>query len=84
MFAVWRLCTTTPVMDLSLYTTVSRSALSDLGSSCYQVSDEAVVLNQVMCQSGQDHNQVLFRNILILFRNGQITEDIGQHTCTCM
>ncbi len=43
-----------PVMDLPLYTTVSRMALSDLGSSAYQLFDRAVVLKQVIRQSGQD------------------------------
>ena len=32
-----------PVMDLPLYTTAPRSALSDLGSSAYQMFDNAVV-----------------------------------------
>ncbi len=36
-----------PVMDLPLYTTMSRTALSDLGSTAYQVFDHAVVLDQV-------------------------------------
>lgn len=38
-----------PVMDLPLYTTVSRTALSDLGSTAYQAFDKAVVLDQVRC-----------------------------------
>ena len=41
-------------MDLPLYTTVSRTALSDLGSSAYQLFDHAVVLDQVMRQSEED------------------------------
>ena len=64
-----------PVMDLPLYTKTSRTALSDLGSSCYQLFDQAVVLNQVMRQSGQDHNQVMFRDILMRLRNSQVTLD---------
>jgi ATP-dependent DNA helicase PIF1 len=34
-----------PVMDLPLYTTVSRSQLSDLGSANYHMFDHAVVLD---------------------------------------
>ena len=40
------------VMDLPLYTTVTRTALLDLGSSAYQLVDQAMVLDQVMRQSG--------------------------------
>ena len=39
-----------PVMDLPLYTTVSRSPLSDQGSTAYQLYDHAIVLQQVMHQ----------------------------------
>ena len=38
------------VMNLPLYTTVSCSALSDLGSTAYQLFDHAIVLKQVMHQ----------------------------------
>ena len=62
-----------PVMDLPLYTTVSRTALSDLGSSAYQLFDRAIVLDQVMHQSGEDPNQMLFHNILLCMRDGQVT-----------
>ena len=41
-----------PVMDLPLYTTASRTALSDLGSSAYQLFDSAVIFEQLMRQSG--------------------------------
>ena len=68
-----------PVMDLPLYTTVTRTALSDLGSSAYQLFDQAVVLNQVMRQSGDDPSQVLFRNILLHLRDGQVTQDDWKH-----
>ena len=37
-----------PVMDLPLYTTVSRTELSDLGSIDYHLFDRAVVLDRVM------------------------------------
>lgn len=42
------------MMNLPLYTTVSRSALSDLDSIAYQLFDHAIVLKQVMCLSGQN------------------------------
>ena len=61
-----------PVMDLPLYTTMSRSPLSDQGSSAYQLFDHAVVLEQMMRQSGQDPDQVLFRDILRL-RDARLT-----------
>ena len=62
-----------PVMDLPLYTTVSRSPLSDQGSAAYQLFDRAIVLKQVMRQSGQDSNQVLFRDILLRLRDAKLT-----------
>ena len=62
-----------PVMDLPLYTTVPRSALSDLGSTAYQLFNCAVVLKQVMRQSGQDSSQVLFRDILLHLRDALVT-----------
>ena len=64
-----------PVMDLPIYTTDPRSALSDLGSSAYQLFDKTIVLNQVMRQSGQQPGQVLFRAKLHRMRNGSSTED---------
>ena len=68
-----------PVMDLPLYTTVSRTHFSDLGSTAYQMFDHAVVLEQVMRQSGQDPDQVLFRQILLNLRNGQISTEDWKH-----
>ena len=68
-----------PVMDLPLYTTMSRSELADCGSSTYQMFDLAVVFEQVMRQSGQDPDQVLFRQILLNLRNGQITTEDWRH-----
>ena len=62
-----------PVMDLPLYTTVSRSPLSDAGSAAYQLFDRAIVLKQVMRQSGQDPDQVLFRDILLCLRDARLT-----------
>ena len=62
-----------PVMDLPLYTTMSRSPLSDQGSAAYQLFDRAIVLKQVMRQSGQDSDQVLFRDILLRLRDAKLT-----------
>ena len=65
-------------MDLPLYTTVSRTELSDLGSANYRMFDRAVVLDQVMRQAGEDADQKLFRDLLYRLRNGQSTlEDWG-------
>ena len=63
-----------PVMDLPLYITVSRTNLSDLGSSAYQLFDHVIALNQVMRQSGQTPDQELFHNILLHLRDAQVTE----------
>ena len=52
-------------MDLPLYTTVSRTELSDLGSVNYHLFDRAITLDQVMRQAGDDSAQQLFRNILM-------------------
>ena len=62
-----------PVMDLPLYTTVTRNELSDLGSSTYHFFDSAVVLSQVMRQSGESPEQILFRDILLRLRDGKTT-----------
>ena len=35
-----------PVRDLHLYTTTSRTALSDIGSSCYLLFDNVVILTK--------------------------------------
>jgi ATP-dependent DNA helicase PIF1 len=60
-------------MDLPLYITMSRSPLFDLGSAAYQLFDRAIVLKQVMRQSGQDLDQVLFRDILLRLRDAKLT-----------
>ena len=54
-----------PVMDLPLYTLESCSSLSDLGKSAYQLFNKAIVLDQVMRQSGDDDQQIIFHNILL-------------------
>ena len=62
-----------PVMDLPLYTLVSRSSLSDLGRTAYQQFDKVVVLDQVMRQSGHSQEQVLFCNIHMHLRDALLT-----------
>ena len=62
-----------PVMDLPLYTTDSRSDLSDQGRAAYHQFNQAVVLNQVMRQAGQDPEQVQFRDILLRLRDAKVT-----------
>ncbi len=52
-------------MDLPLYTTVSRSELSDLGSVNYHQFNYAITLDQVMRQAGENEAQKLFRGILL-------------------
>jgi ATP-dependent DNA helicase PIF1 len=60
-------------MDLPLYTTDSRSELSDQGRTVYQNFQQAVVLDQVMRQAGQDPQQVQFRDILLRLRDAKVT-----------
>ena len=62
-----------PVMDLPLYTIDSRTELSDLGRAAYQTFQQAVVLDQVMRQTGQDPQQVQFREILLRLRDAKVT-----------
>ena len=62
-----------PVMDLPLYTTDSRSELSDQGRTAYQSFQHAVVLDKVMRQAGQNPQQVKFRDILLRLRDAKVT-----------
>ena len=71
-----------PVMDLPLYTTDSRSELSDQGRAAYQTFTQAVVLDQVMRQAGQDPEQVKFRDILLRLRNAEVTVTDWNHLMT--
>jgi len=66
-------------MDLPLYTTVSRTELSDVGSANYHLFDRAVVLDQVMRQAGQDADQQKFRDILLRMRNAECTLEDWKH-----
>ncbi len=67
-----------PVMDLPLYTTDTRSELSDQGRTAYLQFDKAFILTQVMRQAGNDPHQVLFKDILLRLRNAQITNQDWQ------
>ena len=71
-----------PVMDLPLYTTDSRSELSDQGRAAYQTFQQAVVLDQVMRQAGQDPEQVRFRDILLRLRDAEVTVADWNHFMT--
>ena len=62
-----------PVMDLPLYSSVSRSAIADLGRTAYQFFTSAVTLTQVMRQNGQDSDQVRFRELLLHLRDGTVS-----------
>ena len=66
-------------MDLPLYTTDSRSELSDQGRAAYQTFQLAVVLDQVMRQAGHDPEQVKFRDILLQLRDAKVTLSDWNH-----
>ena len=53
--------------------------MSDRGSATYQLFNKAVVLKQVMRQSGQDPSQVLFRQLLLRLRDGKVTTADWEH-----
>ena len=71
-----------PVMDLPLYSSLSRSPLSDLGRTAYQMFDKAVGLSQVMRQNGTDSEQIIFRNTLLHLREGNLSTSEWQHLMT--
>lgn len=68
-----------PVLDLPLYTTDTRSELSDQGRAAYLHFNKAFTLTQVMHQAGQEPEQVHFRDILLRLRNGEVTIDDWKH-----
>ena len=70
-------------MDLPLYNTDSQTELSDQGRAAYQTFQQAVVLDQVMRQTGQDPEQVKFRDILLRLRDTQVTVADWKHHMTC-
>ena len=71
-----------PVIDLPLYTIDSRAELSDQGRAAYQTFQQAVVLDQVMRQAGQDPEQVKFRDILLRLRDAKVTVADWNHLMT--
>ena len=68
-----------PVMDLPLYISVTRSDLSDQGYRAYNQFEKAFTLIQVMRQSGQDTDQIRFRDILLRLRNAETTMEDWNH-----
>ena len=62
-----------PVMDMPMYTTMPRTEISDLGSTAYHHFDQAVILDKVMRQAGQDCEQEVFRDLLMRMRNAEST-----------
>lgn len=58
----------------------ARTALSDIGSSAYQMFEIcSVVPDQVMQQSGENPSQVLFHKMLLRMRDGQVTQNDWRH-----
>ena len=64
-----------PVMDQPLYTTQSRSELSDQGITVYRSFNSAVFLDQIIQQAGDDPGQRQFRSLLLRLRDGDTTVD---------
>ena len=64
-----------PVMDLPIYTCLSKSAISDLGRTTYQMFSSGVTLTQVMRQNGHNNDQVCFRELLLHMRDGTVTTE---------
>ena len=62
-----------------MYTTVSRSELSDLGSANYYLFDRVIVLEQVMRQAGHEDDQHLFRIHLMRLRIKELTVHDWKH-----
>ena len=56
--------------SVPMYTTASSTELR----AAYQSFHQAVVLDQDMCQSGQDPHQVRFRDILLRQRDAKVTK----------
>ena len=71
-----------PVFDLPLFTTTQSSNLSDLGRTAYQSFNKAVVLTRVMRQTGQDPQQIRFRDILLRLRDAKVTLDDWEELMT--
>ena len=62
-------------MDLPLYTSDTRTELSDQVRTAYMQFDKAFTLTQVMRQAGNDPGQVRFRDILLRLRNADVTQE---------
>ena len=64
---------TSEKQDMPMYTTMPRTEISDLGSTAYHHFDQAVILDKVMRQAGQDCEQEVFRDLLMRMRNAEST-----------
>ncbi len=61
-----------PVGDKPMYVTSNGSVVSDHGQSLF---DSLIILEQVMCQAGEDTETIAFRGLLMRMRNGKETEE---------
>ena len=60
-----------PVGDWPLYAPPSSSELAVHGHTLYRMFTTVVILNQILCQNGNDSEDEVFRNLLMHFRNGE-------------
>ena len=58
---------------LPLYTTDTRTELSDQGRTAYLQFNKAFTLTHVMRQAGNDPDQIRFRDLLLHLRNAEVT-----------
>ena len=64
------------ILQFKIYPCIPESIteLRDQGRAAYQSFHQAFVLDQVMRQSGQDPQQVKFRDILLRLRDAKVTK----------
>src|SRR6185436_10281227 len=58
-----------PVLDLPMYTTISRDSLSNDGRTAYKQFQEVYKLDVIQRQSGDSDEQKIFREILLRLRD---------------
>ncbi len=63
------------VLDLPIYVSIQRDALSNNGIAAYNLFREVYMLDVVQRQSGNFKKQRDFRDILLRLRNGNSTLD---------
>ena len=56
-----------------IYSSLSRSAISDQGRTVYLMFTKAVTLTQIMRQNGEDSGLRQFRELLLRLRDGRVT-----------